>query len=100
MHLIEVVLAKNDPCTVRAALGSGVLYLLLLGLKHIMEDAREGPLDPVLFELSESLFSLVLLGSKLSVAGIFVLSLSLQIRLVGELTVKVSLERLSLDHES
>ena len=56
--------------------------------------------EELVLELSESLFSLVLLGSKLSVAGIFVLSLSLQIRLVGELTIKVSLERLSLDHES
>ena len=56
--------------------------------------------EELVLELSESLFSFVLLGSKLSVTGIFVLSLSLQVRLVGELAIKISLKRLSLDHES
>jgi hypothetical protein len=60
MHLIEVVLSKNDPSTVRAAFGSGLLYLLLLGLKHIMEDDVEGLPDSVLCDLADSLSGTVL----------------------------------------
>jgi flagellar biosynthesis protein FliP len=31
MGVIEVVLSKNDPSTVRAAVASGLVYLLFLG---------------------------------------------------------------------
>ena len=41
MAVIEVVLSKNDPMTIRTALRSGMLYLLLLGLEHILEDNAE-----------------------------------------------------------
>ena len=54
----------------------------------------------LLLEVSESLLSFEEVGLELSVSNVLVLSLSLQIRLVAELTVKVSLESLGLDHES
>jgi hypothetical protein len=41
MPVIQVVLSKNDPMTIRTALRSGLLYLLLLGLKHILENDSE-----------------------------------------------------------
>ena len=41
MPVIQVVLSKNDPMTIRTALRSGLLYLMLLGLKHILENDSE-----------------------------------------------------------
>lgn len=56
--------------------------------------------NELIFSVSESIFSLENLGGKISVSGILTFSLSLEVSLLGELAVEVSLKRLGLNHKS
>ena len=56
--------------------------------------------DELIVGVSESIFSLENLGGKISVSGILTFSLSLEVSLLGELAVEVSLKRLGLNHKS
>jgi len=56
--------------------------------------------EKLVLSLAESLLTLVKLGLKFSVTNVFAFSLTLQIALIGELAVKVSLERLIFNKKS
>jgi hypothetical protein len=56
--------------------------------------------EKLVFDVTHSLLSLVQLGLKFSVSNILAFSLSLEVGLVGELAVKVSLERLVFNQKS
>jgi len=56
--------------------------------------------DKLIISVSESIFSLENLGSQISVSGILTFSCSLEVSLLGELAVEVSLKRLGLNHKS
>jgi len=56
--------------------------------------------DKLIFSVSESIFSLENLGGQISVSGILTFSLSLEVSLLGELAIEVSLKRLRFNHKS
>jgi len=101
---IEVfILASED-----VAVGLNSVYLGLevtVSLHHVV--IRESKVflllsgnDELILGVSESVLSLKYLGGEISVSGVLTFSLSLEVSLLGELAVEVSLERLGLNHKS
>ena len=89
-------------------MGLHSIYLRLkvrISLHHIVVRESQVVLllsrdDKLIISVSESIFSLENLGGKISVSGILTFSLSLEVSLLGELAVEVSLKRLGLNHKS